>query len=84
MVKTVRHTTPASFESAIAELETIVREMDSGQLSLDDSLAAYERGTVLLKYCQEALGAAERKLQILEKGALRDLPEDATAAPARN
>ena len=47
--------------------------MESQQLPLEESLAAYERGAVLLKYCQEALNAAEQKLQILENGNLRDL-----------
>lgn len=79
MSKASHSATPSSFEAAIAELESIVREMDSGQLSLDHSLAAYERGSALLKYCQDTLGAAERKLQILENGQLRDLPETTTA-----
>lgn len=63
---------PASFEAALAELETIVREMETGQMSLEQSLAAYERGALLLKYCQQALAAAEQKLQVLEGGKLTD------------
>ena len=63
---------PVSFEAALAELEAIVREMETGQLPLEQSLAAYERGAALLKYCQEALAAAEQKLQVLEGGALSD------------
>ncbi|HUW39276.1 MAG TPA: exodeoxyribonuclease VII small subunit [Rhodocyclaceae bacterium] len=59
---------PVSFEAALTELETIVREMEAGQLPLEQSLAAFERGTALLKHCQEALGAAEQKLQMLEAG----------------
>ncbi len=64
--------TPASFEAALAELETIVREMEAGQMPLEQSLAAYERGALLLKHCQDALAAAEQKLQVLEGGKLSD------------
>ena len=55
-----------SFEAALAELETIVRDMEAGKLPLEQALAAFERGTALLKTCQEALAAAEQKLQLLE------------------
>ncbi len=71
---------PVSFEAALAELETIVREMEAGQLPLEQSLAAFERGTALLKHCQTALGAAEQKLQILEAGQLADFPAGNPAA----
>ena len=57
---------PASFEGALAELESIVREMEAGKLPLEQSLAAFARGTALLKQCQDALTAAEQKLQVLE------------------
>ncbi|MEK7738144.1 MAG: exodeoxyribonuclease VII small subunit [Pseudomonadota bacterium] len=76
MVKTSRPSPPATFEAALAELEAIVREMEAGQLPLEESLASYERGTVLLKHCQEVLGAAEKKLLILENGGLRDFDLD--------
>ncbi len=71
---------PVSFEAALAELEAIVREMEAGQLPLEQSLAAFERGTALLKHCQAALGAAEQKLQILEAGQLADFPAGNPAA----
>ncbi len=73
---------PLSFEAALAELETLVQGMEAGKLSLDDSLAAYQRGADLLKYCQGALAAAERKVQVLEAGALRDFgaPGDSAGA----
>lgn len=74
--------TPASFEASLAELEAIVRDMEAGQLPLEESLAAYERGAALLKHCQGALCAAEQKLKILENGALHDFdPASAKAAP---
>lgn len=63
-----------SFEAALAELESIVQNMESGKLSLEESLAAYQRGAALLKHCQAALSAAEQKIQVLEGEELRDLP----------
>ena len=56
----------------MAELEAIVRTMETGQQPLEESLASYERGAALLKHCQEALNTAEKKLQILENGGLRE------------
>ena len=44
-----------AFEDALAELEKIVANMESGQLPLDESLAAYKRGTELLKFCQQKI-----------------------------
>lgn len=65
---------PESFETALAELESIVQGMEAGKLSLEESLAAYQRGAALLKHCQGALTAAEQKIQVLEAGQLKDLP----------
>ncbi len=65
---------PESFEAALAELESIVQGMETGKLSLEESLAAYQRGAALLKHCQGALTAAEQKIQVLEAGQLKDLP----------
>lgn len=65
---------PKSFEAALAELEAIVQGMEAGKLSLEESLAAYQRGAVLLKFCQNALAVAEQKIQVLEAGELRELP----------
>ncbi|MCX7174316.1 MAG: exodeoxyribonuclease VII small subunit [Proteobacteria bacterium] len=81
MAKSQLNATPASFEASLAELEAIVRDMEAGQLPLEESLAAYERGAVLLKHCQDALGAAEQKLKILENGSLHDF-EPASGKPA--
>lgn len=60
------------FETALAELEQIIQSMEGGRLPLEESIAAYRRGSELLKHCQQQLGDAERKIQILENGALRD------------
>lgn len=61
------------FETALTELEQIVQDMESGRLSLEESISAYHRGAELLKHCQKQLSDAERKIQILENGELRDL-----------
>jgi exodeoxyribonuclease VII small subunit len=62
---------PESFEAAIVELEGAVASMESGQLSLEQSLAAYKRGAELLQYCQSALQAAEQQVKILEENTLK-------------
>ena len=61
---------PKDYESALAELENIVSEMESGQLPLEASLAAYKRGAELLQYCRQQLADAEQQVKILENGAL--------------
>lgn len=73
--------TPASFESALSELETIVATMEGGQLPLAESLAAYKRGAELLQFCQTALKDAQQQVQILERGVLRTFEPDNADAP---
>jgi exodeoxyribonuclease VII small subunit len=77
MVKT--SDAPRSFESALSELETIVATMESGDLPLQESLAAYKRGAVLLQYCQGALKDARAQVEVLEKGVLKAFDADAEA-----
>ena len=60
------------FETALAELEQIVQSMEGGQLPLEESIAAYRRGSALLKHCQHKLDDAEARIQILENGQVRD------------
>jgi exodeoxyribonuclease VII small subunit len=67
------------FEAALAELEQIVQSMEGGRLPLEESLAAYRRGSELLKHCQQQLSDAERQIQILENGTLRDFEPAAEA-----
>ena len=55
------------FESALEELENLVSKMESGELSLDDSLKAFERGIELTRTCQSTLEAAELRIQTLTK-----------------
>lgn len=63
------------FETAIAELEALVQRMESGELSLEDSLREFERGVQLTRLCQDALKAAEQRVKVLTAdGQERDLP----------
>jgi len=73
-----------TFEEALGELEEITRSLESGGLSLDDSIKAYEKGMELRKLCLEMLGKAEKKLEYLEKkenGELEKVSLDSGAAP---
>jgi exodeoxyribonuclease VII small subunit len=59
----------ADFERALGELEGLVARMEEGELSLDDSLSAFERGIALYRQCQTALDRAELKVrQLLDPG----------------
>ena len=60
-----------SFEAALAELEKIVASMEAGQMSLEQSLAAYKRGAELLNLCQGALQEAQQQVKILEDNVLK-------------
>ncbi|MCA6062706.1 exodeoxyribonuclease VII small subunit [Thalassolituus marinus] len=57
--------TPFEFESALGELEQLVAKMEGGDLSLEDSLQAFEQGIRLTRQCQQALASAEQRVQIL-------------------
>ncbi len=64
---------PASFEKALAELEKVVAQMEGGNLSLEQSLAAHKRGLELAAYCQEKLASAEQQVKVLEGDVLKKL-----------
>ena len=68
------------FETALAELESIVSSMEGGKLELEASIAAYRRGMELMKQCQARLNDAEAQVRVLENGQFRDL-NDAPAEP---
>lgn len=53
------------FETALADLETLVERMESGEMSLEESLQAFERGVKLTRHCQNALKSAELKVKVL-------------------
>ncbi len=60
-------TTTTSFEQAYTELERIVAQMESGQMPLDASLEAYQRGNALLEFCQKSLAEVEQQVKILNE-----------------
>jgi exodeoxyribonuclease VII small subunit len=65
------------YEAAIAELETIVRKMEEGDLALESSLQLFERGVHLSRFCHARLEEAERRIEILnERGDLRPAPSN--------
>jgi exodeoxyribonuclease VII small subunit len=55
------------FESALEELVSVVEQLESGDLSLEDSLAAFEKGVGLVKYCNQKLSEVEKKVELLIK-----------------
>ncbi len=54
------------YEEALKELEKLVGEMESGKLSLEETLSAYQRGTALLKHCQGVLAQVEQQVKFIE------------------
>ena len=65
--------TVKDFETAIAELEKIVKQLEEGDLPLEKSLALFERGVELSRYCHDQLGAAQRRIELLtDRGDLKD------------
>jgi exodeoxyribonuclease VII small subunit len=55
------------FETALEDLEQVVEHLDSGELSLEDSLAAFEKGVGLVRFCNEKLNEVEKKVELLVK-----------------
>jgi exodeoxyribonuclease VII small subunit len=69
----------AAFEQSLDALETLVERMEQGEMSLEESLAAYERGIGLYRRCQAALEQAELRVRLLEDPARPDEARDFTA-----
>lgn len=67
------------FEQSLTDLQNLVERLENGELSLEDSLTAFEQGVRLTRDCQAALAQAEQKVQILMErdGELEDAPFDA-------
>lgn len=61
----------------MAELEQLVEKMESGELPLETSVAAYQRGSALVKYCAAQLERVEKQVKVLEGEMLRPFAEDA-------
>jgi len=71
---------PMRFEDGLEELEATVTKLESGELTLEDSLAAFERGVGLVKMLNERLGAVEQRIEVLTRdgnGTLRTRPFEA-------
>jgi len=62
---------PATYELALAELDRLVEQMESGQLPLDQLLDGYRRGADLLAFCRGRLQAVEDQVKVLEDGQLK-------------
>jgi exodeoxyribonuclease VII small subunit len=72
------------FETALEDLEQVVEQLESGELSLEDSLAAFEKGVGLVKYCNQKLDEVEKKVELLIKdkeGGLQLKPFEDVPAP---
>ena len=55
------------FEAALEDLELVVEQLETGELSLEDSLEAFEKGVGLVKYCNQKLDEVEKKVELLVK-----------------
>jgi exodeoxyribonuclease VII small subunit len=69
---------PDSYEAALAELDGLVARMEGGSLSLEESLAAYRRGAVLVRFCQQQLEKVEQQVRVLDGETLRPVPLNTT------
>lgn len=58
---------PASFETAFSQLQELVKRLEGGSLSLEESLKSFEEGVRLTRFCQESLSSAEQKVEQLMK-----------------
>ncbi len=67
---------PASYEAALEELEQLVSRIESGQLPLEQMLAGYQRGAVLLNFCRDRLEAVQEQIKVLDEGALQPWTQD--------
>jgi exodeoxyribonuclease VII small subunit len=74
MSKPAKTESELTFESALAELEKLVASMESGKLTLEQSLAAHQRGLELAKFCQATLSRAQQQVRVLEEETLKALP----------
>ena len=74
--------TTQTFEAALAELEQIVKTLESGELTLERALALFERGVELSRFCHGRLDEAEKRIEILtDRGEVRQAPASLEPAP---
>jgi exodeoxyribonuclease VII small subunit len=62
---------PATYEEAMRELEQLVVQLESGELPLEQLLAAYKRGAELMQFCNGRLDEVESQIKVLDEGALK-------------
>ena len=69
-----------SFEESIATLETLIQELENGQLPLEEALKKFEEGVKLIKYCNKKLDEAEQKIELILKDeeGVKTVPFDET------
>lgn len=60
-----------SYEDAMRELEQLVGQLESGEMPLDDMLAGYQRGALLMEHCRAKLQAVEDQIKVLDGGTLK-------------
>lgn len=78
---TTKKNSPIPFETALVELESLVGQLEQGELSLEESLQRFERGVALVRTCQVHLQLAEQKVEQLtgREGELQITPFSETA-----
>ena len=72
---------PASFEQAMQELEVLVAQMEAGELPLEASVAAYKRGSELVKFCSGQLDKVDQQVKLLEGDMLKPFAPDGEEEP---
>jgi exodeoxyribonuclease VII small subunit len=72
----------ASFESAMEELNRLVAQLEEGELPLEASITAYQRGVELVRYCAAQLEKVDRQIEVLDKEMLKPFqPDSSTENP---
>ena len=69
-------TPPESYEMALAELETLATDMESGQLPLGDMMNGYRRASFLLEFCRQQLDTVEAQIRALDEGQIKQWSQD--------
>jgi exodeoxyribonuclease VII small subunit len=80
-MKKIADQSPPAFEQLLSELESIVSTLEKGDLTLEASLTAFERGVTLTRACRGALETAEQRVRILTEGRPDATPEPFSSPP---